>query len=153
MSSCQIDMLPDKFYNKMEEGSILIKRSPSFHFCREGLIVRGEDKLIPSDLVPPDIKAIRSSRTFSDLQSFKSTSSLHQLQPFLFTGDSSPDSPACNYRICRGPCKPTNHGEQMTRLMHLLDSNIKLWSIRAMEKDTARWEIHMKQHGGRNFWR
>jgi len=44
-------MLPDNFYDKVEEGSILVKRSQSFRFCKEGLIVGGEDKPISSDLV------------------------------------------------------------------------------------------------------
>ncbi|XP_039164683.1 putative flavin-containing monooxygenase 2 [Eucalyptus grandis] len=51
LSSCQIGMLPDNFYDKVEEGSILVKRSQSFRFCKEGLIVGGEDKPISSDLV------------------------------------------------------------------------------------------------------
>ncbi|KAI6682353.1 hypothetical protein NL676_036234 [Syzygium grande] len=51
MSSCQICMLPHKFYDKVEEGSILIKRLQSFRFCKEGPIVGREDKPISSDLV------------------------------------------------------------------------------------------------------
>lgn len=50
-SSCQIAMLPDKFYDRVEEGSIIIKNSHNLSFCEEGLIIDGENRPIETDVV------------------------------------------------------------------------------------------------------
>lgn len=157
MSSCQIGMLPDNFYDKVEEGSILIKRSQSFRFCREGLIVGGEDKLISSDLV------ILATGYKGD-QKLKNIFTSSVFQKYLVP---SPTSTIPLYRQVIHPRIPQlaviGYTEGLANLpsfeircqwlTNLLDGNIKLPSIGAMEKDTARWESHMKQYGRRNFWR
>lgn len=43
MSGCRLGVLPDKFYDRVEEGSILIKRARSFSFCTDGLVLDGDD--------------------------------------------------------------------------------------------------------------
>ena len=51
MSSCSIGLVPDKFYEQVEEGSIVLKKSERFRFHEDGVIV--DDELVPtkSDLV------------------------------------------------------------------------------------------------------
>lgn len=44
-------MLPDNFYDKVEEGSIILKKPKSFQFCREGLVIDGENEPLKTDLV------------------------------------------------------------------------------------------------------
>ena len=51
ISSCQIGLLPENFYDKVEEGSIVLKKSQSFSFCKEGLIINGETQPLKADLV------------------------------------------------------------------------------------------------------
>jgi dimethylaniline monooxygenase (N-oxide forming) len=51
VSACQIAMLPDKFYDRVEEGSIIIKNSQILSFCEEGLIIDGENQPIETDVV------------------------------------------------------------------------------------------------------
>lgn len=51
INSCTLSTVPDKFYDKVEEGSILLKKAPSFSFCKEGIKVDGEDQLLETDLV------------------------------------------------------------------------------------------------------
>ncbi|KAK2631193.1 hypothetical protein EUGRSUZ_L03260 [Eucalyptus grandis] len=133
------------------------RRSPSFHFCREGLIVSGEDKPISSDLV---ILATGYKGDQKLKNIFRSSVFQEHLIP-------SPTSTIPLYRQVIHPLIP-----QLTRigyaeglaslptteircqwLLHLLEGNIKLPSIRVMEEDTVRWEIHMKQYGGKGFWR
>lgn len=50
-SSCQILFLPDNFYDKLEQGSILLKKSEKFNFCKEGVILDGEVDPIRADIV------------------------------------------------------------------------------------------------------
>ncbi|XP_030530583.1 putative flavin-containing monooxygenase 2 [Rhodamnia argentea] len=157
MSSCQINMLPDKFYDKVEEGSILIKRSESFRFCKEGLMVGEEDKPIPSDLV-------MLATGYKGDQKLKNIFRSSVFQKYFV---SSPTSSIPFYRQVIHPRIPQlaviGYTEGIANLptfemgcrwlVHLLDGNIKLPSIGAMEKDAALWEIHMKRYGGRNLLR
>lgn len=51
ISSCLLSVLPDNFYGKVKEGSLLLKKSQSFSFCKSGLIIEGEGKPIAADIV------------------------------------------------------------------------------------------------------
>ena len=78
ISACFIATLPDKFYDKVDEGSIVLKKSQSFRFCEEGIMIEGETKPIRSDLVilatgyRGDLKLrdIFASPTFRDYMMF-----------------------------------------------------------------------------------
>ncbi|KEH15346.1 flavin containing monooxygenase-like protein, putative, partial [Medicago truncatula] len=50
-STCRAGVLPDHFFDKIIKGSINIKKSQSFSFCKEGLTINGEDKPQEADLV------------------------------------------------------------------------------------------------------
>ena len=52
VSACQILVLPsENFYDKVDEGSIILRKPQGFSFCREGVIVDGEVEAIKTDLV------------------------------------------------------------------------------------------------------
>jgi dimethylaniline monooxygenase (N-oxide forming) len=51
MYKCTFGVLPEFFFDKVKEGSIVIKKSQSFSFCKEGLIINGEAKPLETDLV------------------------------------------------------------------------------------------------------
>jgi len=51
LSSCLLGVFPDNFFDKLNEGSIVIKNSQSFSFCREGLMIAGEAKPLETDIV------------------------------------------------------------------------------------------------------
>jgi dimethylaniline monooxygenase (N-oxide forming) len=51
LNSCLIATVPQGFYDKVEEGSIILKKAPSFSFCKEGIKVQGEDTTLETDLV------------------------------------------------------------------------------------------------------
>lgn len=53
MSSCLIAMLPEGFYSRVEEGSIVLKKSKTIRFSdQRGVLLDGEDEpTIEADLV------------------------------------------------------------------------------------------------------
>uniref|UniRef100_M8BKT1 Uncharacterized protein n=1 Tax=Aegilops tauschii TaxID=37682 RepID=M8BKT1_AEGTA len=54
VSSCLLSMLPDGFYDKVKEGSVVFARSRSFVFCHDGLVLDGagaEKRVVPADVV------------------------------------------------------------------------------------------------------
>ena len=51
-SACQILVLPsENFYDKVEEGSIILRKPKGFSFCKEGVIIDGEIEPLKTDLV------------------------------------------------------------------------------------------------------
>lgn len=51
ITSCLIAILPENFYSRVDEGSIVLKKAKEFSFCKDGVMVDGEDTPIKSDLV------------------------------------------------------------------------------------------------------
>lgn len=47
ISSCKFTVLPADFYSKVEEGSIILKKSRTFSFCRTGLNLQDDDDSSP----------------------------------------------------------------------------------------------------------
>ncbi|KAK8943188.1 putative flavin-containing monooxygenase 1 [Platanthera zijinensis] len=46
-----LDGLPENFYDKVEDGRIILKPSKTFKFCKNGVLAEGETKPIEADLV------------------------------------------------------------------------------------------------------
>ena len=53
MNSCLVSTVPEGFYDEAEKGSILLKRSKSWSFCKEGAVLEDNpsEPPIKSDLV------------------------------------------------------------------------------------------------------
>jgi dimethylaniline monooxygenase (N-oxide forming) len=51
MASCLVAILPKKFYNKVDDGSIVLKNAKEFAFCKDGVVPDGENSPIKSDIV------------------------------------------------------------------------------------------------------
>lgn len=74
LSSCLTITVPEKFYDKVEEGSIILKKSEDFSFCEDGIVVDGETTPLKTDLVilatgfkgDVKLKNIFLSQTFQD---------------------------------------------------------------------------------------
>ncbi|XP_028770201.1 probable flavin-containing monooxygenase 1 [Neltuma alba] len=153
INSCLIPSMPDKFYEKVEEGSILLKKAPSFGFCQEGILADGEeDKPLKTDLVilatgfrgDKKLKDIFASPTFQDLI------------------DGSPNSTVPLYRKCIHPEIPQlaviGFSESVANLYtyemtcrwlaELLDGTFQVPSIGEMKKDVKKWDDYMKQNSG-----
>ncbi|KAM3695789.1 hypothetical protein ACJW31_07G160700 [Castanea mollissima] len=157
INSCLISTVPEKFYDKVEEGSINLKKSKSFGFCKEGVLVNGEAQPLKTDLVilatgfqgDKKLKDIFVSPTFKD----------------YIVG--SLDATVPLYRECIHPRIPQlaviGFSESVSNLYtsemrcrwlaELLDSTFKLPSIKEMEKDVAKWDEYMKRYSGQYYRR
>ncbi|KAF6172440.1 hypothetical protein GIB67_006953 [Kingdonia uniflora] len=51
ISSYLISTVPEKFYDKVEEGSIILKKSKSLSFCKNGLRIDGQVEPLETDIV------------------------------------------------------------------------------------------------------
>lgn len=51
INSCLIATVPEIFYEKVEEGSIMLKKSSSFSFCEKGISVDGEANVLNTELI------------------------------------------------------------------------------------------------------
>ncbi|XP_038900843.1 probable flavin-containing monooxygenase 1 [Benincasa hispida] len=156
ISSCIFGRLPEKFYDKVDEGSIILKKSPCFSFCEEGIMIKGETKPIHSDVVilatgyrgDLKLKDIFTSSTFRDYMIFGDLAvpmyrhCIHPRVPQLSViGFSESNSNLYTSEIrCRW-------------LAEFLDGTFKLPSIKEMEKDIANWEKCLKLYSGPSYKR
>ncbi|CAK8534511.1 unnamed protein product [Lathyrus sativus] len=150
ISSCKTGVLPEFFFDKVKEGSIVIKKSQSFSFCNEGLIIDGDAKSIETDLVI-------LATGYKGEQKLRSIFKSPMFQSYI---NGSVNSTVPLYRQIIHPRIPQlaiiGYAESLSNifsnemrcqwLAHLLDGNIELPSIREMEKDVKIWEDNMKQH-------
>ncbi|XVE98452.1 hypothetical protein REPUB_Repub03eG0107800 [Reevesia pubescens] len=156
-SSCLIAILPENFFAKAEEGSIIIKHSQSFSFCKEGVMIDGETKPLKSDVVI-------FATGFKGDQKLKNIFSSPIFQHYIM---GSPASILTLHRQVIHPRIPQlaiiGYGDSLSNLCtseircqwlaHFLDGKIELPSIREMEKDVKIWENYIKENSGKYFRR
>ncbi|KAJ0010031.1 hypothetical protein Pint_34116 [Pistacia integerrima] len=157
ISSCLASTVPEKFYEKVEEGSIILKKFQSFSFCEEGILINGETAPQKTDLVilatgfrgDKKLKDIFVSQTFQDCIG------------------GSPDGTLPLYREIIHPQIPQlaviGFSEGLSNLytsemrcwwlVELLDGTFKLPAIKDMEKDMAKWDEYMKRYSGQYYRR
>ncbi|KAM6541131.1 hypothetical protein CsatB_005578 [Cannabis sativa] len=157
INACLIATVPEKFYERVEEGSIILKKAPSFGFCKEGIVIDGEDTPMSTDLVilatgfrgDQKLKDLFVSPTFKD----------------YIVGD--PNSALPLYRECIHPRIPQlaviGFSESVSNLYtsemrcrwvsELLAGTFKLPSIKEMEEDVAKWDEFKKRYSGQYYRR
>ncbi|RVW96645.1 putative flavin-containing monooxygenase 1 [Vitis vinifera] len=146
ISACLISTVPEGFYDRVEKGSIILKKAPKFSFCEQGIVVDGEITPIETDLV---ILAT----------GFKGEKKLKDIFVSPAFQDCILGSPNCIVPFYSGNWilgeyfKPVHIGDECRWLAELLDSTFKLPSIKEMEKDAARWDKYMKQSSGEYYRR
>lgn len=156
MSSCLVAILPDKFYDMVDKGSIVLKKAKNFSFCKEGVTVEGESAPIKSDVVifatgfkgDQKLKDIFTSSLFRDIVA------------------GSPSSIIPLYRQCVHPRIPQlaiiSYSESIANLYtfemrskwlaHFLDGVFQLPSIQSMEMSIKEWDEYMKRYS-RDYFR
>ncbi|KAK3145260.1 hypothetical protein QOZ80_4AG0326400 [Eleusine coracana subsp. coracana] len=157
LATCLIAITPKDHYKRLEEGSIVLKKSKTFSFCKDGVLVEGESSPIKSDIVifgtgfkgDDKIKNVFTSEYFRSI-AIGSTSSTVPL-----------------YRQCINPKIPQlaviGYSESIANLYtselrakwlaHFLYGGFKLPNVAAMQKDIFEWEKCMKRYSGRYFRR
>ncbi|XP_051113800.1 probable flavin-containing monooxygenase 1 [Andrographis paniculata] len=157
ISSCQILYLPENFFDKVKDGSIIFKRSQHFSFCDEGLMIEGEHNPIKADLVifatgykgDEKLRNMFVSPTFRKriLGSQESTVPLYRqmihprIPQLAIIGYSESLS---NLYSSEMRCK---------WLSFFMDQAFHLPSIKEMEEDIEKWDTYMKKYAGNGKFR
>ncbi|XP_052198767.1 probable flavin-containing monooxygenase 1 [Diospyros lotus] len=155
--SCQVPLLPESFYRKVAEGSIILKKSQSIRFCQEGLIVDYEHEPLKADIV---ILATGFNGDEKLRNMFMSTTFRNCIrgpaakQVPLYRQIIEPRIPQLG--IIGYPESYSNLQGSEIRcqwLAQFLCGNFELPSIREMEKEIVEWENYMKRYAGKYFWK
>jgi dimethylaniline monooxygenase (N-oxide forming) len=156
LNTCTNGILPEKFYDRVEEGSIKLKKSQSLSFSKDGLILDSdENALVEADLV------IFATGFRGDIK-LKETFECKRFQD-LMIGSSKDSVPL--YRGCIHPKIPqlavvgflSSVGALYTAEMQsrwvteLLDGKFKAPSVTDMVDEMTKWDEFMKKHVG-NFY-
>ncbi|KAL0315472.1 UNVERIFIED_CONTAM: putative flavin-containing monooxygenase 1 [Sesamum radiatum] len=155
-SSCQILFLPPNFYNKVEDGSIVLKKSQRLSFCKEGLILDGEDDPVKADIVifatgykgDEKLKNIFSSPTFQNCIAGSPTSAIPLYRQMIH-----PRIPQLAV-ISYSESLSNLHVRDEVQVARILSGRaFKLPSIKEMEEDIKKWEKYMKRYSGNGKFR
>ncbi|KAM3291996.1 hypothetical protein P3S67_020285 [Capsicum chacoense] len=141
LSSCSLSVLPDGFYDRVEERSIkLIKKVEIVGFCKEGILLKGQAEPIKSDLVI-------LATGFTGIDKLKHIFESPKYQEFIAGIDDSAAVPLYS---------TTNLYTSEIRcrwLAELLDGKFKLPSVKMMEKDIAEWDKYKKRYSYNKYYR
>ncbi|XP_059647391.1 probable flavin-containing monooxygenase 1 [Cornus florida] len=157
VSSCLVSTVPEDFYDRVEKGSIKLKKAPSFSFCEKGLLIDGEAEPLETDMVI-------LATGFKSVQKLKDIFVSPTFQEIL-AGSTNTSMPL--YRECIHPRIPQlaiiGFSESLANLYtseircrwvaELLDGTFKVPSIKEMEKDVEKWDEYLKQSSGEYYKR
>ncbi|KAI3503802.1 hypothetical protein L1887_32253 [Cichorium endivia] len=134
---------PEDFFDKVEKGSIKLKKTPNFSFYDGGISIEDDNTRIETDIVifAIDSKAQKSSKTFSNHQHFDNLSLVHHESLFTVIGFLEALS---NLYISEMRSK---------WVAALLEGAFKLPRIDEMQKDIAKWDEYMNQSSGEYHYR
>ncbi|CAA0819949.1 Probable flavin-containing monooxygenase 1 [Striga hermonthica] len=157
VSSCQLFFLPDNFFDKVEDGSIVFRKSKQLSFCNEGLILDGQNIPLKADIVifatgykgEEKLKRMFGSPTFQNLISASESSiiplyrqMIHPRIPQLAVIGFSES--LANLFTFEMRCK---------WLAFFLDEAFELPSVKEMEKEIKSWDEFMKRYAGNGKFR
>ncbi|KAF7006309.1 hypothetical protein CFC21_021356 [Triticum aestivum] len=150
LATCLIAITPKDHYKRLDEGSIVLKKSKTFSFCKEGVVVEGESSPIKSDIVifGTGFKGDQNITNMFTSEYFQS----------IAVGPTSSTVPL--YRECIHPKIPQlavlGYSESLANLYtaeirakwlaHFIDGGFKLPSVKAMQSDILEWEKFMKRY-------
>ncbi|CAN1770722.1 Probable flavin-containing monooxygenase 1 [Linum perenne] len=161
VSSCLISTVPDKFYDRVDEGSIKLTKAPTFGFCKEGIVAQGnhdqQHTTFDADLVilATGFKGEKKLQDVFGSKRFRE----------IIVGSSDTAVPL--YRNCIPPRIPQlavlGFSESISNLFtsemrcrwlaELLDGKFRLPEIKEMENEASRWDRYLKEYLGENYKR
>ncbi|KAM3376727.1 putative flavin-containing monooxygenase 1 isoform X2 [Capsicum galapagoense] len=159
LSSCSVSLVPEGFYDRVEEGSIrLIKNAVSFGFSKEGIVLEGQAEPIKSELVI-------LATGFNGIDKLKHIFESPEYQEFIAGSEDSDAVPL--YRECIHPRIPQlaiiGFSESVSNLhtseircrwlAELLDGKFRLPSVKVMEKDIGEWDKYKKRYSYKKYYR
>ncbi|OIW00927.1 hypothetical protein TanjilG_10005 [Lupinus angustifolius] len=159
ISSCTVALVPEKFYDKVEEGSIILKKAPRFCFCKDGILIDEEEEEEASSLNTDLVILATGFRGDKKLKDIFVSSTFQN----LIYGSSNEIVPL--YRDCIHPHIPQlaviGYSESFTNLFtsemksrwvaELLDGTFQLPNIKEMVKDVKEWDEYMKKYSRQNY--
>ncbi|KAL0422981.1 UNVERIFIED_CONTAM: putative flavin-containing monooxygenase 1 [Sesamum latifolium] len=139
LNSCSMATVPQGFFDRVEDGSIIMKKAERFSFCSEGILIEGETQPLKIDLLilatgfqgVHKLKATFTSPTIRDLMDKDTRLPLYRecihprIPQLAFIGVSES---IANLFTSEMTCR---------WLAELLDGTFKLPSITEMEKDVS----------------
>uniref|UniRef100_A0A803LG39 Flavin-containing monooxygenase n=1 Tax=Chenopodium quinoa TaxID=63459 RepID=A0A803LG39_CHEQI len=160
MNSCLISTVPEGFYDNAEKGSIVLKRSQTFSFCKDGVLLDNHAKT--KEPIKCDLVILATG--YKGDQKLKDIFSSPKFQDYII-GSSNKTVPL--YRECIHPRIPQlaviGFSESIANLytselrckwlFELLDSKFKLPNIQKMEKDVLEWDKFKKRSSGKYYRR
>nr|CAB3454132.1 unnamed protein product [Digitaria exilis] len=149
LSSCKVGMLPGAFYDKVRSGSVAIRRSRSFSFRQDGLVLDDGRVVVPADLVIL-ATGFRGDQKLRDMF-------VSPRVKDIIAG--SPDTTVGLYRECVHPRIPQmaviGYSESLTNIYssemmakwvaRFLDGAFRLPSVAVMEQSVAEWGSYMRR--------
>ena len=93
VSACRVGVLPDRFYDRVAEGSVAIRRARSVSFCADGLVL-GEDDA--GERVEADVVVLATG--FRGADKLRGIFASPRFREMVAGG---PDNPAPHYRSAR----------------------------------------------------
>ncbi|RLN19283.1 hypothetical protein C2845_PM02G18140 [Panicum miliaceum] len=150
LAACLIAITPKDHYNRLEEGSIVLKKSKTFTFCKEGLLVEGESSPLKSDIVIFGT-GFQGDEKIKDM--FTS-----EYSRTIAVGSASTTVPL--YRECIHPKIPQlaviGYSESISNLytselrakwlVHFMNGGFRLPNVTVLQKDVLEWEKYMKSN-------
>ncbi|KAK6128207.1 hypothetical protein DH2020_038051 [Rehmannia glutinosa] len=154
---CSTATVPEGFFDRVEQGSIILKKTQHFSFCSQGIVVDGETEPLKIDLLIlatsfrgiDKLKAAFISPAFRDLMDKEDTTRLP-----LYRACVHPRIPQVAFVGFAESFANLFTSEMTCRwLAELLDGTFMLPSVKEMEKDVSQLDKYMKKSLGEYYSR